>query len=490
MTKRGSKKNTTPPVLAGDLKTKVLSVMDCLGGDDFAYYVLDNVVLGGERSKIKFQMKVLVKKSNRELATRHVSSALEKKNIIHNREGNRLEIPLNPADAAAGEKIRLDIKPVGSGSGGGSDETAKNESTQALFCALRWSRSQDLSKDNWSISDLETVLSNCDINPTSTWGNSLENLLMVDPSWYDSHIKGANLIYEKVNNTTKVYTFHRGSSAVKDIEDTFSKCNKNIPGGPVFSDINKWSPADIYLMSNEFITSGLEKVKACKTMECLNQLIEELFDSRDLIGVSLKKIETATGSWSVKNHKDLPKDVSQVTYRELSGSFDSIDFYLKWGSNTKDQIQFRDTSGKGDSWQGEIKGLSAAQGKIGGGVVDGYLKKLFNKEVGVGNLSKHAAIKTKSDPNHNDRVKFTKEIFDLTKQLKTNSLMNDFVDDDQTLADIARKSKSWRYSKYINLKLIEILTGLNPEQSTELVRAWYFYAASQSELSAVYAKVM
>ena len=74
--------------------------------------------------------------------------------------------------------------------------------------------------------------------------------------------------------------------------------------------------------------------------------------------------------------------------------------------------------------------------------------------------------------------------------MKTNSLMNDFVDDDQTLADIARKSKSWRYSKYINLKLIEILTGLNPEQRTELVRAWYFYAASQSELSAVYAKVM
>ena len=60
------------------------------------------------------------------------------------------------------------------GSGGGSDETAKNESTQALFCALRWSRTQDLSKDNWSMSDLETVLPNCDINPTTLWNNDLE----------------------------------------------------------------------------------------------------------------------------------------------------------------------------------------------------------------------------------------------------------------------------------------------------------------------------
>ena len=490
MAKRGSKKNTSPPILQGALKDKVLKIFDCLGSDDYAYYVLDNVKLGGERSKIKFQMKVLVKKSNRELATRQVSSALDNKKIVHNRDGNRIEIPMNPADASVGEKIRLDIKPVGSGSGGGSDETAKNESTQALFCALRWSRTQDLSKDNWSMADLETVLPNCDINPTTLWNNDLEQLLMVDPTWYDSHVKGANLIYEKVNNRTKVYTFHRGSKAVKDIEQAFSVCNKNITGGPAFSDINKWTPADIYLMSNDFISNGLDRIKNSTTIECLNQVIQELFDSRDLIGISLKKIETANGNWSVKNHKDIPKDVSEVKFRELSGSFDSIDFYLKWGNNIKDQIQFRDTSGKGDSWQGEIKGLSAAQGKIGGGVVDGYLKQLFQKELGVGNMSKHATLKQRSEPTHNDRVKVTQDIFDLAKKYKSTTLMKDFVDDDQTLSDIARKSKSWRYSKYINLKLIEILSGLSDTKKTELVRAWYFYAASQSELSAVYAKVM
>ena len=492
MATRGSKKNTTPPVLAGDLKTKVLSIMDCLGGDDFAYYVLDNVVLGGERSKIKFQMKVLVKKSNRELATRHVSSALSKKSIAHSRDGNRIEIPLNPADAAAGEKIRLDIKPVGSGSGGGSDETAKNESTQALFCALRWSRNQDLSKDNWSISDLETVLSNCDINPASTWGNSLENLLMVDPTWYDSHIKGANLIYEKVNNTTKVYTFHRGSPLVKEIETTFSLLDKAYPTGKNFSDVNKWTPADIWIVSNDFITSGLQKLKACGSLECLNEMIEEMFDSRDLIGISLKKIENGNGNWSVKNHKDLPKDVSQVYYRGMEGTFESIDFYVKWGPNAEDKIQFRDSSGKGESWQGEIKGLSAAQGRIGGGIVDGYIQKMFRgKTIGVktGNVS--IKQKTKPDnPNKKQRTDVTQDIFDLAKQFKTTKLFNDFVDDDQTLSDIAKQKHSWRYSKYINLSLIKILDSLDDNQKNELVRAWYFYAASQSELSAVYAKVM
>lgn len=493
MSKRGSKKTTSPPNLSGTLKNKVFDIMDCLGGDDFAYYELDNVTLGGERAKIKFQMKVLVKKSNRELATRRVTEALESKNIVSIRDGNRIEIPLDPADASLGDKIRLDIKPVGSGSGGGSDETAKNESAQALFCALRWSRTSDLEKNNWSISDLQTVLSNCDINPASTWNNSLEDLLMVDPSWYDSHIKGANLIYKKINNTTKIYTFHRGSSLVKQIEDTFRECDKNNPGGKKFSDINKWTPADIWIVSNDFLTNGLSKLTASKTLQCLNQIIEEYFDSSDLIGISLKKIENGNGSWSVKNHKNLPKDVSQVSYKGIEGTFKSIDFYLKWGTNNEDRIQFRDTSGKAASWQGEIKGLSAAQGKIGGGVIDGYLKQLFNKELGVGNMSKHAALKNKTNPNNsskNVRIGVSQEIFNLSKTYKSSDLLNDFEDDPQTLADISRESHSWRYSKYINLKLIEILQTLNKTQQDELVRAWYFYAASQSELSAVYAKVM
>ena len=191
MAKRGSKKSTAPTHLVEPLKSKVIDIMDCLGGDDYAYYELDNIKLGGHLAQIKFQMRVLVKTTNRPTATSQVSKALEDKNIAYIRDGYRLEIPLEPS-AASKDKIRLDIKPTGGGSGGGADETAKNESTQALFCALRWSRNQDLTPETWSMSDLETVLPNCDINPKGTWNDKLEDLLMVDPTWYSSHIKGAN----------------------------------------------------------------------------------------------------------------------------------------------------------------------------------------------------------------------------------------------------------------------------------------------------------
>ena len=140
--------------------------------------------------------------------------------------------------------------------------------------------------------------------------------------------------------------------------------------------------------------------------------------------------------------------------------------------------------------------MSAAQGKIGGGIVDGYMIKLFKKELGVGNRGKHATIKTMCDPIKSD-TKTTKsvtdDIMELTKNNKGPSLFADFTDNDQTRVDISaggKKNKSWRYSKYLNLKLLDIVMSLSDQQRHELVRAWYFYAASQSELSAVYAKVM
>ena len=506
MAKLGRKTTTSSPVLSGVLKTKVLEVMKALGGDDFAHYNIDKVNVGTDRAKIKFYMKVLVKKTNRDLATNQVAAELQKNNIPFLRDDYVIDVPLNPSDAAAGDKIRLEIKPTAGGSGAGAIETAKNESLQALFCALRWNMNENLTANNWSLDALQTQYSvNCDLNPTSLWSNNIEVLLTVNPKWIESHIKGANLIYHKVReiNSSKTYKFHRGSNVVKQIENTFKRCDKIYPGGKNFSDLNKWSPADIYIISNEFITSGLSQLTASPSLEVLNQKMQEYFDSGDLIGISLKKIESGDGRWSVKNHKNIPKDVSQVSFRGLEGTFKSIDVYVKWGTAKEDRIQFRNT-GSDLSWQGEIKGLSAAQGKIGGGIVDGYIEKLFpGKSLGV--KSGNASIKTKTHPTRASasiRTDVTDDIFNLCKELKPKhpNFLNDFVDDPQTKVNIStgvpdpndnksEKGHSWRYSKYINLKLAKIIDGLTPAQRDQLVRSWYYYAASQSDLSAVYAKV-
>jgi len=506
MSKRGSRKSTSPTILSGPLKERVLSVMNALGDEDkFAYYNIEKVAVGTERARIKFYMKVLVKKSNRDLATNQVSAELEKQGIAYIRNDYVLDVPVNPVDAAAGDIIRLEIKPTAGGSGAGAVETAKNESAQALFCALRWSRNQDLTEKNWSLEDLKTVYSaNCVLQPASLWSNDIEVLLTVNPKWIESHIKGANEIYDKINSN-KTYTFHRGSPLVKQIELTFSRCNKAYPGVRPFSDLNKWSPADIYIVSNEFTQTGLSDLTSSSSLEVLNQKMLQYYDSKDLIGISLKKID-GMARWSEKNHPKKPKDTSTVYFRGLEGTFKSIDIYVKWGPANQDRIQFRNT-GSSLSWQGEIKGLSAAQGKIGGGIVDGYIEKLFpGKSLGVRTGNNSIKVKTNIKASAQQRQSVTEGIYEDCKYLKPkfSNFLEDFDTSDkaksQLMTNIALgvpnpgekaedKPNSWRYSKYINLKLARIIESLSDEDRDKLVQAWYYYAASQSDLSAVYAKV-
>ena len=53
----------------------------------------------------------------------------------------------------------------------------------------------------------------------------------------------------KQNLKGTTYTFHRGSTFVNEIENKFKELNKAEKPKP-FSDINKWSPADIYAVKN------------------------------------------------------------------------------------------------------------------------------------------------------------------------------------------------------------------------------------------------
>ena len=477
-----AKKARTSQDIPSGIRTRVVDVMDSLGGDDFAYYNIDpkSIRVGTAKAKIKYYMKVLVAKSNRDLATSQVAGELKKKDIGHIVSGNTIDVSVSDGDLSAGI-IRLDIKPSGGGSGAGAAETAKNEAGQALFCALRWSRTSHLTKENWSQENLESVLSNCDLKATGK-NLTVNTLLQVAPIWIESHVKGANLLYEKYANASKTYGFHRGSSLVSRIEDVWKKCNK--ASDSYFSDINKWSPADIYLVSNDFVGKGIEDLETSSTLEVLNAKMSQYFKSGDLIGVSLKKIESGNGSHSVKNDPGKLKDTSAVSYKGFDSNFDSIDLYVQWGSGPKDKIQFRNTAGdKKQQWQGEIKGLSAAQGKIGGGVVDGILRRLKFGDLGI--KTNHQGVKNLTHPDSRNGKDVTKDIFNGSK----NYNLPGFKDNKQTLTDIAYKSHSWRYSNYINLKLLDIITGLNKDDQDKLIQAFYFYAASQSGLSAIYAKI-
>jgi hypothetical protein len=471
--------NTIPQ----SIREQVLKVMDSLGGDDFAYYNIDpkSIVIGTERSNIKFYMKVLVSRASRESATSAVRQNLLKNNIGFSEKdegGNRIDVAVEPGDPTAGI-IRLDIKPIGGGSGAGAAETAKNEAGQALFCALRFMSSSNIESGKYSESDLKEAMKKCELR-TGTRNLSMDEVLSVGGDWIHSHIVGANLIYQKLHKSGKTYTFHRGSTLVSKIEDLYKKCNKN--SGSYFSDINKWSPADIYISTSSFDMSDLEN--GTETLEVLNAKMQDLFDSGDLMGISLKKITSNNGKYSIKNHKNYPKDISQISYRGIKSTFKSIDLYVKWGPGQRDEIQFRNTGGDKLQWQGEIKGVSAAQGKVGGGVVDSILQNLGHESLGM--KMKHDSIKRATDPtNKTHAAPMSKKIYDLCAKYRIDG----FKSDTQHLTEIGNSGHSWRYSKYINLKLLEIMDKMSSSEKDEFIQALYFYAGSQSKVSCIYAKV-
>ena len=80
------------------------------------------------------------------------------------------------------------------------------------------------------------------------------------------------------------YTFHRGSDDfVKGvIEKSFKNTNQTD-----FPDINKWNPADIWIVDESKISNY--DFKDIIELPFYNQLLLKAYVARDIIGVSLKK---------------------------------------------------------------------------------------------------------------------------------------------------------------------------------------------------------
>ena len=161
----------------------------------------------------------------------------------------------------------------------------------------------------------------------------------------------AKIIYKLIPKRN--YTFHRGSDDfVKNvIEKTFKNTNQTD-----FPDINKWNPADIWIVDetkiNNYDFDGVVK------LPYYNQLLLKAYAARDIIGVSLKK--TSKVKFSQQNWKK-PFIEPKFTKTSLGKRdfFKSKDGYLFW---TGGEIQFRTFP----AFQGEIIGKTAKHGKISG----------------------------------------------------------------------------------------------------------------------------
>jgi hypothetical protein len=357
-------------------------------------------------------------------------------------------------------------KSAGGGSGAGAALTKLTECAQALYAALvfnvvkREMDINDVTKDNFTKA-----------MATASIDTSFQSILNDLPDdWINSSIYGANSLFRKFGSKGN-FTFHRGSAQVNLIESTFTRINKE---EKAFGNLNKWSPADIYIINNG---SDLNQISKEATLKGLNIKMFNLIKTNDVIGVSLKKIvRSATIS-----QKNFPTDTTAIKakYRGMTTNLDAMDGYIQWGSSTSEKIQFRSFGGESSltGWQGEIKGASANQGKISLGPINFILKRNGLPQLPTSLQSANLASKNSIEHCNN-----------IAEMMSSNGIISK-QQIEETAKSIQLKSNKYRYSKYLVMKLFQIFSSAPANLKNEVVQDFYLYASSQAKYSAPYYKM-
>ncbi len=339
----------------------------------------------------------------------------------------------------------VNAKPKGGGSGAGSEVTTLAESAQCVYCAAAW-----YGKD-YSGATFKKVKTGFAVD------GSLEDIINKLP---DQWIQSCTLTAEKLKKQfgNKKFVFHRGSSWVDKLENHWKALNRT---EKLFANLNKWSPADIYMVSEA--GSKIDLTKA-KTIVELNAMMMKAIKSEDIIGVSLKQVK-GTANLAFKNI-----DSNRYTYKFDSlttgkrGFLQSGDSYIKFNGG---EIQFRTF---GSTWQGEIKGKNANMGKISGGPINAIMTR--------------QGIKIKAQNEIvNKTPALLKEFYKFYKHFEKGNA----ISEQEFISAVNAKDQNWWVSKFLSAQLMYYVDTYKDKDA--IVTAMIGYAASESDLSGPYVKV-
>ncbi len=496
-----------------DLHTPTfMKVVDALIGDNYQYIVDATFDFEPEDSHKKVQVSIKtipMDSQTAQVAVSNIQDALFRDANLNSTvtgKGKTLDVPL-PSSGKKPQVIRIAVRqPSIKGSGGGSEVTRIGESAQCYYLALRFYHPDHSLKD--LTCGCDTILQKKDFEWAQKYVNTnatVDEVSTISLDWRESCCHGANAVWHKLNGGTgHNYKFVRGNNP-QDIDDgavrgAFNKVKK-LPvsnGGTNFSSEDKWNPADIWLLDTgkEIDIRKELDPSVITTIGALNSVIYKWFKSQDLIGISLKKNPNKP-TLTPKNIPGVAR-TTEATWVKSEVVFDNqkkftgtnvskrypMDVYIYYGTGSNDRFQARNFGGSStsptNSWQLELKGKFANQGRIGGGVVYGIIERLgLRPGNGLGYNNK----KTWDDAKGDDLVD---EIY---KRLIANSAKGiNGLKEPEVKAKIMEQDQSYRYSKVSGLRLIDFLKKSGVDQD-KVVKSLYYYASSESDDSGVYYKM-
>lgn len=355
-----------------------------------------------------------------------------------------------------------------SGSGGGAENTRLNESSVCLWCAVYKVH---------GAADLSTVVkyyNDRNVKALYSVDESDKNMISQNNEvWLNHYERTAKFLVDGLFNQGN-YIFRRGDAFVDRIYKVYSKLNKlmEVP----FANPNKWNPSDIWVSKVGFDLPGIED---CQTIDCLNRYILNALKDRNLIGISLKKTETSIRQTNFNVGEKRPPMLWKGfrVAAQGKGIFGSKDIYIYGKGEDDVEMQVRSFDNL-SGYQGEIIGKIAKYGKVAVGPINQVLKDL-----GLETLPSQQLIAGKARQKDENLIKELYLLF--SKYENAGVTPESFV---QTVTSPETKS-DWLFSKYLGVKLIDILMSTTEEKKNSFVQGAVGYALSNSKESSAFIKI-
>ena len=371
-------------------------------------------------------------------------------------KGVKLLVDTNGKEYSLAQFKKTDEFGSGKGSGAGVANTALQESTQCLANAIAYRvKNSPINKEDLNDENIESALQYIDVTSSV---DEMKSFLK-DSSWAKTFINTANVLLAQFYNPN--FEFHRGSSFTNSIYSAYKTASKS---EDISMQSDKWNPADIWLVS-----PSVKSITFPTNLKELNGLIAELLSSNKLIGVSLKKLGDSA-----------KVSLNNITGEELKGySYEGPPISTNKSKEAKIKynkgvIAFR-TFNYTTNFAGEIQGKTAVHGKVGTNAINDALK--LNK---LPLLPSTQELKSKFEDNDASLIG---DFYTIYNKIVENVSEDDF----NTILE--NKDMDWKVSKYLSLKIGDIVDSASSSIQDEFISDLIRYASSLTKISSAFVKI-
>jgi hypothetical protein len=238
--------------------------------------------------------------------------------------------------------------------------------------------------------------------------------------WLNTFIKVPEVLFRfkgMFSSRLSYSVFHESNKdEISPAQNLLKKFNKLKKVKNVDSKVNfsKFCPADVYIVVTRYISVLNMAISACETMDELVKVVDDYFDAKILIPVSLKKVKNGDETFQIivnkEENKKLPDfDIKyfRITQDPTKGIGSRISTVSKWSEeltpngeeNTirKDRDITIDSSNTGNSVNvdGEVAGSSSRHGKISFTGIKSILD-IHKDEFNLDEIEKHSELKKRT----------------------------------------------------------------------------------------------